>query len=445
MSASLVSVARSEGLDPVSVVAPVDETTLTLWNAAPLPRAAAVVRCVSTGDVQAAVRTARALGLPLSVHSGGNDWAGRSVRDEGLVIDLSALDSVEIDTRNRTARIGGGVRSDVLAGRTEAVGLTPVTGTVGLVHMLGLTLGGGYGPLNGRFGLACDNLVSAEVVTATGATVHVDADAEPDLLWALRGGGGNFGVVTSAVVRLHEVGHVHTGMIIYPWTQARSVLTRLGALLGSCPDELSVQTIITCGPDGEAVVIVMPTWSGPLEQGPSAVEPLERLGDPVSVQVGPSSWQSVIAAASESFPPGRHVRIRTRNVPAFSAPVVERLVEAGTSWTSPWSALSIHPFHGAATRLPVGGACFGERRPHQMIEIVGMGENGNSDAAWADRVHASLADEAMPGGYVNLLSAEDTAAVRDAYGPYADRLLAIKARVDPTGVFSATPLPDTAR
>ncbi|OIJ87573.1 hypothetical protein BIV25_38455 [Streptomyces sp. MUSC 14] len=181
MAVSSEDVARAHGLDPARLVL---DAAMPTWNAAVSSRAACVVRCLTTADVRAAVRIARELGLPLSVFSGGNDWLGRAVHDRGLVIDVSAMTTIEVDVGARTARIGGGVRSDVLARETESHGLAPVTGTVGLVHMLGLSLGGGYGPLEGRFGLACDNLVSAELVTADGSVRTVDAEHDPDLLWA---------------------------------------------------------------------------------------------------------------------------------------------------------------------------------------------------------------------------------------------------------------------
>ncbi|WP_405164081.1 FAD-binding oxidoreductase [Nocardia sp. NBC_01499] len=443
MTVTYEDVARANGLDPARLDV---EAVVPMWNAAVSHRAAYVARCRTTADVQAAVRTATALGLPLSVFSGGNDWLGRAVRDRGLVIDISEMTTIEVDVEARTARIGGGVRADALAKETESHGLTPVTGTVGLVHVLGLSLGGGYGPLAGRFGLACDNLLAAELVTADGSVRTVDAEHEPDLLWALRGGGGNFGVVTAAVVRLHRIDPVYSGLVVYPWSQAESVLTRLDPLLTSAPDELTVQTFIMNGPDGAPSVTLMPTWSGAAERGPEATAAVTTLGDPISSQLGPTSWHAMIAAAAESFPPGRNAHFRTRNVASFTPRVVRRLVEAGASRTSPLSALAIHHFHGAATRVPGTEAAFGERRPHRLVEISGMWEAGGpSDAAWADRVHAALADDAMPGGYPNLLGPNDFDQVRDAYGAGAGRLLAIKARIDPDGVFTATPLPMPGR
>jgi FAD/FMN-containing dehydrogenase len=348
VTASYRDVARAHGLDPARLV---EETAGPLWNAAVSSRAAHIARCRTTADVRAALRTARALGLPLSVFSGGNDWLGRAVRDRALVIDVSEMTTIEVDADERTARIGGGVRSDVLARATEPYGLTPVTGTVGRVHMLGLSLGGGYGPLEGRFGLACDNLLSAELVTADGSVRVVDAEHEPDLMWALRGGGGNFGVVTAAVVRLHRIDPVYSGTVVYPWSQADAVLTRLDPLLTSAPDELSIQTVLATGHDGGPYVAVMPTWSGAHERGPEATAAVSALGDPTCLRLGPAAWHTVIAAAGSSFPAGRHVHVRTRNVASFTPRVIRRLMEAATSWTSPLSALSVHPFHGAATRV----------------------------------------------------------------------------------------------
>jgi hypothetical protein len=443
MAESYEAVAVNCGLEPSRLL---PNAELPLWNAGVTSRAAFVAQCRTTADVQAAVRIANVLGLPLSVFSGGNDWQGRAVRDGGLVIDISPLASVDVDVASQTAQIGGGVRSDALARHTESFGLTPVTGTVGSVHVLGLSLGGGYGPLEGRFGLACDNLVAAELVTADGTVRTVDAGHDPDLLWALRGGGGNFGVVTAATVRLLRLDPVHGGMIIYPWSQAESVLTRLDPLLTAAPDELSIQTIIATGPDGEPFVAIMPTWSGSLERGVEAVAPLQRLGTATSSNMGPTTWSTMIAGVAESFPPGRHARIRTRNVAGFSPSVIRKLIEAGSSRSSALSALSIHPFHGAATRIPATSAAFAERRPHQMVEIVALwSADGPADTDWADQLHQSLAEDALPGGYVNLLSSQDHEQISHAYGDGTERLLAIKSRIDPKGVFSATPLPGHSR
>src|SRR5262247_1362246 len=199
-----------------------------------------VVHCRTSQDVQLAILAARDCDLPLSVRGGGHDWAGRTLC-EGIVIDLSNMNSVVVGSDNRTAQIAGGARAaDVLAA-TDPRGLAAVTGTCGAVGMAGLTLGGGYGPLIGRFGLALDNLVAAEVVLADGRIVLAKHDSEEELFWALRGGGGNFGVVTTMWHRLHDVPSVRSGMLVYPFTEARAVLRRCADIAASAPDALTVQ------------------------------------------------------------------------------------------------------------------------------------------------------------------------------------------------------------
>src|SRR5215813_3756674 len=241
----------------------------------PMPRT--VVHCQTLQAIQLAIAAARSAGLSLSVRGGGHAWAGRALCD-GLVLDLSDMRNVMVSPDRRSARISGGARaSDVLA-VTDPLGLAPVTGSCSAVGMAGLTLGGGYGPLIGRFGLALDNLLAADVILADGRIVTAEAGREEDLFWALRGGGGNFGVVTAMRVRLHEVPHVVSGMLVYPFAEARTVLRRLAEITPAMPDELAVQAVATAGPDGAPVVLLVPTWSGAEVEGERHLAPLLRLG-----------------------------------------------------------------------------------------------------------------------------------------------------------------------
>src|SRR5215467_12712605 len=239
-----------------------------------LPRA--VVHCRTVQDVQSAIRAVRDCDLPLSVRGGGHDWAGRALCD-GIVIDLSGMNSVVIEPATHTARISGGARASDVVEMADPLGLAPVTGSVGTVGMVGLTLGGGYGPLIGRFGLALDNLLAAEVVLADGRIVPAKPDNEPELFWALRGGGGNFGVVTMMHDRLHDVPDVRSGMLIYPFAQAKGVLERCAEIATFMPDELTVQVGVAVGPDGPVVMIV-PTWSGRSAEGEARLTPFFKLG-----------------------------------------------------------------------------------------------------------------------------------------------------------------------
>jgi FAD/FMN-containing dehydrogenase len=299
------------GADRVAVAGPVYDHAASLWNAAVHRRPAVVVRCSSAPDVQAAVRTARECGLPLSVRSAGHDWAGRAVRDGGLVIDVSGMRAVTIDAAAREATVQAGVTGTGLLTAAEPFGLAAVTGSCGGVGVLGLTLGGGYGRLCGRFGLAADNLIAAEVVLADGSLVTTDGNRDPDLLWALRGGGGNFGVVTSARIRLHPMPTPLAGQVVYPWSAATTVLSRLGDLMREAPDELTVQTIALTTPDGDRAVVLLPQWSGEPDASHPALQALLTLDTPLMAHIEPTSLAAMAAESEHLFPPGEHLAIET--------------------------------------------------------------------------------------------------------------------------------------
>src|SRR5262245_10171347 len=240
-----------------------------------MPRA--VVHCRTSQDVQLAILAARDCDLPLSVRGGGHDWAGRALC-EGIVIDLSNMNGVVVSSDNRTAEIAGGARAADVLTVTDPRGLAAVTGSCGAVGMAGLTLGGGYGALIGRFGLALDNLFAAEIVLADGRIVVADDDNEQELLWALRGGGGNFGVVTAIHHRVHELASVHSGLLAYPFSEAKAVLERCLDIAASAPEELTVQLLLAAGQDGAPLVLIAPTWCGLPREGEARAAPFLKLG-----------------------------------------------------------------------------------------------------------------------------------------------------------------------
>ena len=233
-----------------------------LWNGAMTRRPAIVVQPTSHAEVQSVVRYARDRGMPIAVRGGGHDWAGRSLLDDGVVIDMSLMRRVVVDQGASLATLAGGATAADVVAAAEPFGLAAATGTVGEVGMVGLTLAGGYGPLNGVAGLAIDNMVGAELVLGDGCDLTVNAHTEPDLFWALRGGGGNFGVVTAMHVKLHPVASVIAGVILFPWHQAADVMRGYDALVPAMPDELTVQIGVISGPDGQPVVYLSPVWSG---------------------------------------------------------------------------------------------------------------------------------------------------------------------------------------
>jgi FAD/FMN-containing dehydrogenase len=419
-----------------------------VWNAAVSRRPAIVAFCKQHEDVQAAVRAARRHGLPLSVRSGGHDWAGRALREGGLVIDLTGLREVAVDPRVRVATVAGGALSKDVAVVAGVHNLVAALGNCGTVGMAGLTLGGGYGPLNGTCGLAADNLLGAEIVLADGRRVTTGPDAEPDLFWALRGGGGNFGVVTSLRVRLHSASNMLAGMIIYNWSEASSVLRRYAAFAATAPDELGMSVGVMSGPNGDPVVMVVPLWNGDQHRGERVMEDMQAFGTPLSAQVGPATYADMLAQwdAWVEAVDGSHWDVRTRSLPALTADAADAIIAAKSRAASPLCSIFWHHFHGAATRIAPDSTAFGVRSEHIMVEIVaGWKPDGDDSAAhrrWAQDLWQSLAPFALQGGYANLLGPDNRDQARGAYGGNAARLRALKRRFDPDGVFtSAIPLP----
>ncbi|HEU5158515.1 MAG TPA: FAD-binding oxidoreductase [Streptosporangiaceae bacterium] len=414
-----------------------------IWNGAVDRRPAAIVRCADEEDVAAAVRLAREHDLPLSVLGGGHDWGGRALRDGGVVIDLSAMRRVRVDPGTATAVAWGGARAGDVVAATHPHGLAPVTGLVKAVGMAGLTLAGGYGLLIGAHGLALDNLLSARVVLADGRAVTASAEDNPDLYWALRGGGGNFGVVTSMRYRVHPVDSVLSGLVLFPLTQGRTVLRGYRELIAEAPDDLTVMAGFFGGPDGRPLLFLLPAWVGDHARGEAIVNRLRRLGTPVTGQIGRIAYQDILGQFDPSVVNGRHTEIRTRWLPELTEETASLLVTAMTRVTSPHSAVFIHHFHGAASRVPAGGTAFALRRDHVLVEIVASWDTPSGGNAahgrWARALSDGLAKTALPGGYPNLLGVDEHERALRSYGGNLPRLLELKRNFDPDDVFTAVP------
>jgi FAD/FMN-containing dehydrogenase len=409
-----------------------------LWNAQARECPAVVARCRTTADVQAAVRAARSAGMPLSVLGGGHDWAGSAIRDEGLLVDLSPMRQVTVD--GAEARVAGGATvSDVLdAARPH--GYAAAVGTVSSVGFAGLTLGGGYGTLIGVVGLGVDNLLSAEVVLADGRVVTADPQHEADLFWGLRGGGGNFGVVTELRTRLHPLATVTAGMIAFGWDQARPVLQGWRDLTASADDALDVTFGVLHTPAGR-VLLTMPTWAGDPSHAAAQVAGVRALGEPVLDEVSPRALADTVHALDGVFPRGGNYRLGTRTLPRLTDAAIDAFLDSAEAMPAT-CALASHHSHGAATRVPVTETAYPYRDEHLVVEIIGSWADGDGAAvsAWVRDTERRLDAHALPGGWANLMARSDQRA-RDAYGINTDRLLAVKSRYDPDRVFAAIPLP----
>jgi FAD/FMN-containing dehydrogenase len=423
-------------------------TAIWAKRVGPMPRA--IAHCQATEDVQSAIRAARDCDLPLSVLGGGHDWAGRALCD-GLVIDLGGMNNVEAYLENCTARIGGGARASDVAKKTDPLGLAAVTGTVGAVGMAGLTLGGGYGPLIGRFGLALDNLLAAEVVLPDGRVVLAKPDNEPELFWALRGGGGNFGVVTIMHHSLHYLPSVRSGMLIYPFTEASTVLGGCAELAASAPEALTVQVGLVVGPDGTPVVFVIPTWCGDPGAGEARVAPFLKLGTLLGGRVDTAPYGSSLSVFDPFLVNGRRTFMETCWLPALDSAGIDVMIQTMATVASPVCTIFTHEFKGAATRVPLETTAFGLRRDHVLIDIVATCADGSNQLEeqqhhqWALTTRHTFDAIALPGGYPNLLTGDDPARASKSYGPNAERLIRAKQHYDPDNVFRSTiPLPGPA-
>jgi FAD/FMN-containing dehydrogenase len=406
----------------------------------------AIVHCRGPRDVQAAVRAARERDLPLSVRGGGHDWAGRALCD-GVVIDLSAMRDTVVAPDRKSAVIGGGARLSDVTAVTDPLHLAVAAGSVASVGLTGLALGGGYGPLIGRCGLALDNVLEAQIVLADGSLVSANAEHDEELFWALRGGGGNFGVVTSMRHRLHELSSVHSGLLIYPFSEATTVLACCATIADSMPDEFSVQVGMAAGPDGTLAVMVIPTWCGPPEEGETRLAPFLKLGTLLSGRVERKSYGALLATFDPMLVNDLRVFIDTCWIPALDAGSIDTFVTTMKDAVSPGCAIVTHDFRGAATRVAEGDTAFGLRREHILIEVLAMFPdqfNAADDLRhrdWTRRTRKAFAG-AMQGGYPNLLGRDDPDRAMMSYGRNAERLIKAKHRYDPDNVFSsAIPLP----
>jgi FAD binding domain/Berberine and berberine like len=419
-----------------------------IWNGAVKHEPALVVRCSSTSDIQLVVKAAKAYGFPISVKGGGHDWCGRGIADGTVVLDLSGMRGGAADRSKREITFSGGALASDVVALAEAAELKVVTGYSGAVGMAGLLLGGGYGPLATRLGLAADSLLEAQVVLEDGQLVTANETDHADLFWALRGGGGNFGVVTSMRIRAHVLPTIVSGLIMFPWADAATVLRGYADMMLSAPDELSVATILSVAPGGDPIVALAPTWTGEPGQMQPFLDRLQGLGKPFMTKIGPATIGAMLANYDDvQVVNGRYNLVQTRWLNTLGDDAISALTEALESRTSRFSSVVLHHFHGAGSRVTPEATAFGMRTAHFTALIYAAWEQDDDAGsgrhrAWGKDLCSRLAPLALPGGYANLLAANALEQVEAAYGGNARRLREVKLRYDPSNTFSsAIPLP----
>lgn len=420
-----------------------------LWNGAIDRRPSLIVRCAGEEDAIAALAHARANSLPISVRGGGHNVGGWAVVNDGVVIDFSNLRQVDVDLEKKTARVQPGALWGDFDAATQAFGLSGPAGVVTHTGVAGLTLGGGFGWRSRTLGLTSDNLISARLVLANGTRITTSADHHPDLFWAIRGGGGNFGIVTEFEFALHETGtEVLAGPILHPMANARAVLRFYRDFIRDAPDELSVYLNLRSAPDlpwvpvelrGTPVVVLIPFYAGDLDEGERLLRPLREFGPPAADLLKRKPYVEQQAMFDATVPHHWSYYWKSHYLPPLTDAAIDVLVENAWTKKSPASYTIIFHLGGRISRLPDDHSAASGRDAAHAVNINGAWPEGgpdHPDINWCRGLFAALEPHATGGVYVNFMhNDEGEARVEASYGKRFDRLAGIKARYDPENLF----------
>ena len=419
------------------------EQSRRIWNEMIDRKPWMIVRCKDTHDVVQAVKFARDNGLALSVRAGGHGGAGNAICEGGLVIDLSAMRAVRVDPERRIANAEGGATWRDLDSATQVHGLATTGGIVSDTGIAGLTLGGGFGILMRKHGLACDNLLEAEIVTSDGRVRRVSTERHPDLFWAIRGGGGNFGVVTRFTFRLLPVGRILWGPLIHPVDRAGRVLRYYLKLMQDAPDELQAYAGFLFGPDGGPVSAVVPAWVGPIEEGLRVLRPLREFGPPTADMVQEVAYMDHRALFDAAYPRGFRNYWKANMLETLTDERIEELARAFANAPSRTggTGIALEALGGAVGRVGADDTAFAHRGDAYSVIITASWKDPAEDAAnrsWVRGVWELLRPLSPEGVYVNYMqdeAEEGEVRVRAAFGANYERLAGLKRRYDPANLF----------
>jgi len=413
-----------------------------VFNAMIDKRPKLIARCAGAADVIRCVQFAREHGLPLSVRGGGHSVAGNGVSDGGLMVDFSRMKGIRVDPVRRTAMAQPGLILGEFDRETQAFGLATTLGIVSLTGISGLTLGGGLGWLMSKHGLACDNLLSADVVTAEGKLITASPAENEDLFWGVRGAGANFGVVTSLEYRLHPVNEVLAGLLLYDMSQAKDVFRSYGEFSRSAPDELGTGFGMLSTPDGNPVAGAVVVYSGPAREGEKVLKPLRSFGTPLADLIQPMSYVKAQSMLDASYPPGLYHYWKSGFLRELNEGVMETMISFVRSKPTPGCQVFLEHLHGAARRIPATETAFGNRDTEYNFMILTMSPDPadiEKNTRWAREFWAAMQPFVAGRVYVNYLGADEADRIREAYGPNYDRLAALKKKYDPTNFFRLNP------
>lgn len=424
------------------------ESARKIWNAMIDRHPILIARCATTSDVVRAVNLARDNGLVLAVRGGGHNIAGNAMCDGGIVIDLSQMKAASVDPEARHATIEGGATLADLDAATLAHGLATPLGINSTTGVAGLTLGGGFGWLSRKHGMTIDNLESAEVVTAAGEVVRASPTEHPDLFWAIRGGSGNFGVVTRFEFRLHPVGpDLLSGLIIYPISEAKTVLQQYREFMANAPDELSVWPVLRQAPPlpflppevhGKGIIALALLYAGDPKQGEPLIAPLRTFGTPLGEHVGIQPYTAWQQAFDPLLTPGARNYWKSHNLSTLKDELFDAVIDFVNRLPSPQCEIFFGAIGGATTRPAPDSAAYAHRDTLFVMNVHGRWDDPADDKrciGWARDFFEASAPFASGGVYVNFLTADEVDRVRTAYGPNYDRLARVKRKYDPDNLF----------
>ena len=406
-----------------------------IWNRLIDKRPALIARCATADDVVRSVRFAREHDLAVAVRGGGHNIAGNCVCDGGLMIDLSPMKGIQVDPQRRTARAQPGLTLGEFDRHTQANGLATTMGIASEVGIAGLTLGGGYGWLAGSYGLACDNLLSVALVTAEGKHVSASEGENAELFWGVRGGGANFGVITSFEYRLHTVGKVLGGMVLYAPT--RDALRFYDEFSSSCPDEVSTMGLLTTAPQGNLAFAIVACHCGPIDEGEKALAPLRNFGPPLADMLEPRDYTDMQSMTDEAWPQGRLYYWKSGLVRTLGDEAIDVFLEYAARKPTALSVIGMQQLHGAAARMDATRTAFPHRFDHyNCIAMLETEDHADveSGTAWSRKCYEAMRPFAERATYVNDLG-EERERLQEAYGPSLERLRALKTEYDPTDFF----------
>jgi FAD/FMN-containing dehydrogenase len=406
-------------------------------------RPALIARCQGVADVIAAVELAREHGFELSIRGGGHNVGGTAVTEGGVMLDLSLMKGIHVDAEARTVRAQGGVTWGELNRETQLHGLAVTGGVISTTGIAGLTLGGGLGWMMGKYGLACDNLLSAEVVTADGRVLTASEDENADLFWGLRGGGGNFGVVTSFEYRLHPVGPiVKGGLVVHPFDAARGVLSFLRDFCADLPDELTIVGALVHAPDGSGLKLaaIVACHVGSPDQADQDLAPLLEFGSPLDVAIGPIPYTVQNTLLDAAYPYGSLNYWKSTFIRELSDEVIDAMIEQFASCPSPMTGVVLEHFHGEVTRIPVDATPVQHRQGGFNFLITSVWTDPETTAqniAWTRETFERMQPFSAGRRWLSYLGEDEVGddPLRAAYGPNYDRLVDLKTTYDPENLF----------